>query len=95
MHKPLLHIFNQSLQSGIFPDKLKIARVIPSFKEGSDSELGDYRPISVIPCFSKILEKIMYNRPYKHLKQEDILYKKQFGFQQKQSTEHAVLQLID
>ena len=37
----------------------------------------------------------MYNRPYKHLKQEDILYKKQFGFQQKQSTEHAVLQLID
>ena len=95
MHKPLLHIFNQSLQSGIFPDKLKIARVTPSFKKGSDSELGNYRPISVLPCFSKILEKIMYNRLYKHLKEKDILYKKQFGFQEKHSTEHAILQLID
>ena len=42
LHKPLLHIFNQSLQSGIFPDKLKIARVTPSLKKGSDSELGNY-----------------------------------------------------
>ena len=91
MHKPLLHIFNQSLQSGIFPDKLKIARVTPSFKKGSDSELGNYRPISVQPCFSKILEKIMYNRFYKHLKEKDILYKKQFGFQQKHSTEHITI----
>ena len=95
LHKPLLHIFNQSLQSGIFPDKLKIARVTLLFKKGSDSELGNYRPISVLPCFSKILEKIMYNRLYKHLKEKDILYKKQFGFQQKHSTEHAILQLID
>ena len=86
-HKSLLYIFNQSLQSGIFPDKLKIARVTPSFKKGSDSELGNYRPISVLPCFSKILEKIMYNRLYKHLKEKDILYKKQFGFQQKHSIE--------
>ena len=91
MHKPLLHIFNQSLQSGIFPDKLKIARVTPSFKKGSDSELGNYRPMSVLPCFSKILEKIMYNRFYKHLKEKGILYKKQFGFQQKHSTEHITI----
>ena len=95
MHKPLLHIFNQSLQSGIFPDKLKIARVTPLFKNESDSELGNYRLISVLPCFSKIFEKIMYNRLYKHLKEKDMLYKKQFGFQQKHSTEHAILQLID
>ena len=92
MHKPLLHIFNQSLQSRIFPDKLKIARVTPSFKKDSDSELGNYQPISVLPCFSRILEKIMYNRLYKNLKEKDILYKKQFGFQQKNSTKHALLQ---
>ena len=68
LHKPLLHNFNQSLQSGIFP-KLKTARVTPLFKKGSNSELGNYRPISVLPCFSKILEKIMNNRFYKHLKE--------------------------
>ena len=79
----------------IFPDKLKIARVTPSFKKRSDSELGNYRPISVLPYFSKIPEKIMYNRLYKHLKEKDILYKKRFGFQQKHLTEHAILQLID
>ena len=66
LHKPLLHIFNQSLQSRIFPDNLKIARVTPSFKEGSDSELGNCRLISV-SVFLK------FNRLYKHLKEKDIL----------------------
>ena len=56
LHKLLLHIFNFSLQSSIFPDKLKIARVTPLFKGGGKYELGNYRPISVLPCFSKILE---------------------------------------
>ena len=69
LHKPLLHIFNQFLQSGISPDKLKTARVTLSFEKGSDSKLENYRPISVLPCFSKILEKIIYNRIYKHLKE--------------------------
>ena len=62
LHKPLFHIFNCSIQTGIFPDKLKIAGVTPFFKGGDNRELGNYRPISVLPCFSKILEKIMYNR---------------------------------
>ena len=90
-----LHIFNVSLQNGTFPDELKIARVTPLFKNGSDSDLGNYRPISVLPCFSKILEKIMYNRLYKHLSDNNVLYKKQFGFQEKHSTEHAILHLVD
>ena len=56
---------------------------------------GNYRPITVLPCFSKVLEKIMYNRLYIHLSENNLLYKKQFGFQQKHSTEHAIIQLID
>ena len=95
LHKPLLHVFSQSLKTGVFPDELKIARVSPLFKKGDDSELGNYRPISVLPCFSKVLEKIMHNRLYKHLSENNLLYKKQFGFQQKHSTEHAIIQLID
>ena len=59
LHKPLLHIFNQFLQSEFFPDKLKIARGTPLFKSGNDLELENYQPISVLPCFSKIYEKII------------------------------------
>ena len=58
--KPLMHIFKLSLEKGIFPDDLKIARVTPIFKAGDESEMGNYRPISVLPCFSKILERIMH-----------------------------------
>ena len=83
------------MQTGIFPDKLKIAGVTPFFKGGDNRELGNYRPISVLPCFSKILEKIMYNRLYKYLKENNILYKKQFGFQKNHATEHAIMQLVD
>ena len=51
LHKPLLHIFNLSLQTGIFPGKLKIARITPLLKGGENYELGNYRPTSVLPCF--------------------------------------------
>ena len=56
-----MFIFNLSLQKGSFPDELKIAKVTPVFKADDVNELGNYRPISVLLCFSKILERIMYN----------------------------------
>ena len=95
LHKPLLHISNASLQNGTFPDELEIGRVTRLFKNGSDSDLGNYRPISVLPCFSKIYEKIMYKHLYKHLSDNNILYRKQFGFQEKLSTKHAIMQLVN
>ena len=52
----LLHIFNLSFEKGTFPDALKIAKVTPVFKSGDKLEVGNFRPISVLPCFSKILE---------------------------------------
>ena len=54
---PLTHIFNESLQQGIFPDKLKIAKVIPLYKSGDHALINNYRPISILPAFSKVLEK--------------------------------------
>ena len=89
------HIFNISLAKGIFPDKLEIARVTPIFKKGNNTLVTNYRPISVLPCFSKLLERIMYNRLYKFLLENNILYQKQFGFQNAHSTEHAILQLVN
>ena len=55
----------------------------------------NYRPISVLPCFSKLFECKMYNRLYKFLLENNILYRKQFGFQNAHSTEHAILQLLN
>ena len=74
---------------------MKIAKVTPVFKGGDSADLSNYRPISVLPCFSKILERLMYNRLYKHLSNSKILYPKQFGFQKSHSTDHALLQLVD
>ena len=91
----MLHIFNLSIQIGIFPDELKIASVTPMFKGGENQNLENYRPKSVLPCFFKILKRIMYNHLYKYLTNVSILYKKQFGFQTGHSTEHAIVQLVD
>ena len=93
--EPIKHVFDLSLKNGIFPEQLKVARVTPIFKSGEKSLLSNYRPISVLPCFSKVLEKIMYNRLYSFLIENDVLYSKQFGFQKGRSTEHAILQLTN
>ena len=93
--QPLMHVFNQSLKYGVFPEKMKIARVTPIFKTGEKYSISNYRPISVLPCFSKILEKIMYNRLYSYLTENNLLYEKQFGFRAGHSTEHALADLVD
>ena len=95
MSKLLLRIFRLSLEEGIFPDDLKTVKVTPIFKAGNENDFGNYRPISVLSCFSKIFEKIMYKRLFNHLSEHNLLYQKQFGFQQGHSTEHAIMQLID
>ena len=91
----LKHIFNISLAKGVFPDNLKIARVTPVFKNGNNTLVTNYRPISLLPCFSKLLERIMNNCLYIFLLENNILYQKQFGFQNAHSAEHTILQLVN
>ena len=91
----LQYLFNLSIEKGIFPDDLKIAKVTPIYKADDKSDLTNYRPISVLSCFSKILEWIMYNRLHQYLTENKIHYPKQFGFQTGHSTEHAIVQLVD
>ena len=74
---------------------MKIAKVTPVLKGDGNTDLSNCRPISVLPCFSKILERLVYNRLYKHLSNLKILYPKQFGFEKGHSTDHALLQLVD
>ena len=92
---PLKYIFNLLLQQGIFPENLEVAKVSPIYKKDEEFLLTNYRPISVLPCFSKLLERIMYNRFFKYLLENSILYEKQFGFQTSHSTEHAILLLVN
>ena len=92
---PLKYLFEMSLESGIFSDKLKSSRVIPLFKAGDPANISNYRPISVCPNFSKTLERIMYYRLYKYLTTEKNLYFKQFDFQRDHSTEHAIVKLAN
>ena len=93
--KTLVRIFCNSLTLGVFPEKLKLAKVTPVFKSEENEYLTNYRPISVVVCFSKILERIMYNRLYEHLTKNNLLFDKQFGFRKFHSTEHALMELVN
>ena len=77
----LRYVFDLSLQAGIFSDPMKIAKVTPVFKTGDLTEISNYCPISVLLCFSKILEGIMHNRLCSYLANKKLLYSKQLGFQ--------------
>ena len=79
----------------VFPDDLKIAKVTLTCKVGDNSHISNYRPISVLPCFSKILERLVYNRLYKYLKEKNILNEKQFSFPGGYSTSDTIVQLVD
>ena len=84
-------LINTSFEQGVFPSDLKLAKVIPLHKAGSRSDLSNYRPISLLPLFSKIYEKVMHNRLYSHLTKYNIICETQFGFRAGHSCEHALL----
>ena len=83
---PLKRIFDLSLKSGTVGEKMNIARVAPVFKSGETSLMTNYRPISVLPCFSKMFTRIMCNRLHKYLTENNLLYCKQFGIQKRHSS---------
>ncbi len=91
---PLAHIFNQSFSEGQVPTKMKLAKVIPIFKSGDAKLLNNYRPISLLPAFSKLLEKAMAERLTGFLENHHILYDNQYGFRKKHSTIHPILHLL-
>ena len=90
----LKFVFYISLQIGIFLDPLNIVTwSLETLRKLV--RISNYRPNSILPCFGKILERIMYKRLYRDLVNEKILYSRQFGFQKDHSTEHAIVELAD
>ena len=92
---PLTHIINRSLCTGIFPDRLKIAKVIPLFTKSDQHVLDNYLPISLLPVISKVFEKIVFNQLYKYFTDNNLFYNSQYGFRSLHSTELASLELIE
>ena len=92
---PLLYIVNLSFSTGVFPDRLKQSRVTPIFKSGKKSSLKNYRPISILPVFSKILEKLANYRLQLFFDDNNTIFSNQHGFQRFKSTTSAILTLTD
>ena len=92
---PLVHVMNLSILNGVFPSEMKIARVVPLFKSGDPTMFSNYRPVSVLPLFSKILERLMYTRLLSFLNVHNVLYAYQFGFRLGHSPGLALVLLVD
>ena len=82
--------FSWFLENGVFPQILKVGCITPVFKKGDPRHLDNYRPVSTLPIFGKILEKVIYNRLYSFLSTMNVIYEQQFGFRKSHSTCHAI-----
>ena len=95
IEKPLIHIFSRSVLTGTPPKKFKIEKVVPIFKAGDPLDMNNFRPISLLSNFSKILEKIVHLRLVKFLDSKSALSDKQFGFRNSHSTIHPMTHLLN
>ncbi len=92
---PIVHLFNLSLNTGFIPDIYKCARVIPIYKSGPPDQFDNYRPISLLPALSKVLEKIVAFQMIKFLESQNIFYAHQYGFRKNRDTQQPLVQLLN
>lgn len=93
--EPLQILIEASMETGTFPTSLKTAKVIPIFKKGDRESIENYRPVSVLSAFSKVFERVLYNRISNFLKKYKLLNENQHGFRSGRSTETASVELVD
>lgn len=92
---PLTHLINLSITKSIFPTSLKVATVIPIYKQGCKNDINNFRPISLLSTFSKIFEKVLKKQLMKYLEDNNLLSKTQYGFRQNLSTSDAIDDIIN
>jgi len=93
--EPLCYIYNLSLSSGVVPEKFKLAKVVPIYKKGAITQTCNYRPISLLNIFNKLLEKVVYHRLFTFLNKNKVIYKFQFGLRKHYATSLALLDVLD
>ena len=91
----ITNLYNESISEGIVPDILKIARVTPIYKSGVTTDPTNYRPISILSPFAKVLEKLVHKQLESFLEKHSLLFSHQFGFRKGHSTEQAILEISD
>ena len=88
-------MINQVFNTGIYPERLKLAKVIPVFKKGDSKLINNYRPISLLPVISKVLEKIIANQLSQYFEDNKLFHDNQYGFRTGLSSEYATIELTD
>jgi hypothetical protein len=91
----LSYLINLTMSKGFFPTALKTAKVVPILKSGDSRSISNYRPISLLPIFSKIYERAIANRLNSFINSNNILYDRQFGFRKAHSTDMALMALVE
>jgi hypothetical protein len=92
---PLTLLINKILSTGNFPNKLKLAKVIPIFKKDDQFNCNNYRPISLLPSISKVVERVVHIQLHEYFTEHNLYYTGQYGFRKEHSTELALLELVD
>ena len=95
IYQPLCHIINLSIGTNKILSAWKIAKVVPVHKKGPSRDPENYRPISVLPVLSKILEKAIHQQLLRHLEEQSLLTEYQFGYRPKRSTNLAATLIVD
>ena len=93
--QPIIHLFNLFFKTGYVPDSYKCAKVIPIYKSQEMDKFTNYRPISLLSSFSKLLEKVVANQMFRYLNKYNILYCHQYGFRPKHDTTQPILHFLD
>ena len=93
--KPLCKIINDSITSGVFPSRLKHAKVIPINKNEDVTDPNNYRPISLLSVFNRSIEKLIYRQLKSFLEDRNMLYHSQYDFRERRSTEHALIDIVN
>jgi len=91
----LAEILNLSIFSGVYPNKLKMAKIVPIFKQDDETDANNYRPISLLSNFNRIFEKIVFKRMESFIERKNLLSSSQYGFRKAHSTEHAILDIVN
>lgn len=92
---PLTFLINLVLEQGVFPDCLKLSNVTPVFKKGDSSKPECYRPITIVPILSKVIESCVFLQLYDYFNKNELLYKHQYGFRPKHNTVLAIEEIVD
>ena len=93
--KTITLLINQVFNTGIFPERLKLAKVIPVFKKGDLKLINNYRPISLLPLISKVLEQMIANQLAQYFEDNKLFHDNQYGFRTSLSTEYATIELTE